>query len=103
MNEADVLRALQLRAVARATKDWVTADALKEKLVSAGIRLEDAADGTTLVVGGLAPVTVVEPSRQEFWRTNYEMLDKREAWYSRRIADLVKENLALKYGKKSPA
>ncbi len=33
------------RATARATKDWATADAIRDRLATAGIVLEDSADG----------------------------------------------------------
>jgi len=33
------------RSTARATKDWATADAIRDRLATAGIVLEDSADG----------------------------------------------------------
>ena len=37
---------IELRAEARARKDWATADQIREQLAELGITLEDRADGT---------------------------------------------------------
>ena len=44
---ADVERSIAERATARAARDWQTADALRRRLLEAGIALEDGASGTT--------------------------------------------------------
>jgi cyanophycinase-like exopeptidase len=38
---------LELRATARANRDWATADAIRDRLVTAGIEVRDGADGAT--------------------------------------------------------
>ena len=38
---------IEARSQAKADKDFVTADALRDKLAAAGIRIEDGPDGTT--------------------------------------------------------
>jgi len=37
---------LELRSNARNTKDWNTADLIRNKLTDAGIRIEDSTDGS---------------------------------------------------------
>jgi cysteinyl-tRNA synthetase len=38
---------IDLRAAARANKDWATADTIRDRLIAAGVALEDRAEGTT--------------------------------------------------------
>jgi cysteinyl-tRNA synthetase len=38
---------IDLRATARARKDWETSDKIRDELQAAGIQLKDGADGTT--------------------------------------------------------
>jgi cysteinyl-tRNA synthetase len=38
---------LAVRARARETRDWATADLVRDRLVAAGIEVRDGADGTT--------------------------------------------------------
>ena len=47
LRPADVERAIADRAAARSAKDWQRADGLRQKLLEAGIALEDGAAGTT--------------------------------------------------------
>ena len=47
LGPADVERAIADRAAARGAKDWQRADELRQKLLEAGIALEDGAAGTT--------------------------------------------------------
>ena len=44
-NEIEAL--IEKRNAARAAKDFATADAVRDQLTAAGIRIEDGADGTT--------------------------------------------------------
>jgi cysteinyl-tRNA synthetase len=37
---------IDLRATARANKDWSTSDKIRDELTAAGIQLKDGADGT---------------------------------------------------------
>ena len=38
---------IDLRATARANKDWSTSDKIRDELAAAGISLKDGADGTS--------------------------------------------------------
>jgi cysteinyl-tRNA synthetase len=38
---------LELRAKARAEKNWPTADLIRDKLAAAGVRVEDGPEGST--------------------------------------------------------
>jgi hypothetical protein len=49
----DVL--LELRAAARANRDWATADRIRDRLAAAGIEVRDEAGGATWVLGGGPP------------------------------------------------
>ncbi len=46
----DVL--LQLREGARASRDWATADLIRDRLADAGVEVRDGADGSTWSLGG---------------------------------------------------
>ena len=45
------------RADARATKDWATADRIRDAIAAAGITLEDTADGTHWTLSGAQSAT----------------------------------------------
>lgn len=100
MNESEVIRALQRRALAKAAKDWSQCDQIRAELAAAGHRVDDHPDGTSSLRNGLAPR--VANVNEAYLNQTIETLRQREKDYSRRISDLVTENLALKYGKKSP-
>jgi hypothetical protein len=43
---------LELRARARATRDWATADLVRHRLAAAGVEVRDGPDGSTWILGG---------------------------------------------------
>jgi cysteinyl-tRNA synthetase len=46
---------LELRAAARANRDWTTADVIRDRLAAAGIEVRDGADGATWVLTASSP------------------------------------------------
>ncbi len=50
--EPFVTALLELRARARAARDWETADLVRDRLVAAGVEVRDSADGSTWVLAG---------------------------------------------------
>jgi cysteinyl-tRNA synthetase len=47
LSSDDIEALIEKRNVARAAKDFATADAVRDELASAGIKIEDGASGTT--------------------------------------------------------
>ena len=50
--EPFVAALLELRARARAARDWATADLVRDRLATAGVEVRDAPDGSTWVLAG---------------------------------------------------
>jgi len=50
--EPFVAALLELRARARAARDWATADLVRDRLAAAGVQVRDGADGSTWVLAG---------------------------------------------------
>ena len=50
--EPFVAALLELRARARAARDWATADLVRDRLAAAGVEVRDGADGSTWVLAG---------------------------------------------------
>jgi cyanophycinase-like exopeptidase len=46
---------LAVRARARETRDWATADLVRDRLAGAGVEVRDAADGSSWILGGPGP------------------------------------------------
>jgi hypothetical protein len=46
---------LAVRARARETRDWATADLVRDRLAEAGVEVRDAADGSSWILGGPGP------------------------------------------------
>ena len=46
---------LAVRARARETRDWATADLVRDRLSEAGVEVRDGAEGSTWVLGSSPP------------------------------------------------
>lgn len=97
---------LAQRQAARDRKDWAESDRLRALLKSGGVMVVDTPDGQKATGGSeftkdWKPCFYSFQSKINFLEHSLSVMRKREAADSARIAELVKENLELKYGKSS--